>query len=345
MPIKKKEAKWQPNPEDLPQPPSYQPVRAPIIFEATGIPAISSRDLSYFFNLAASLYNDDPSEPVVDHVNAPPPPFFTDSPSNPGPGTSGSDQVDMRAVLVLSLFRQTLTHITPIAERFHLGPADRQPLYALTAQPSPRSAAEFNELCIKRRDPIAGVWHNVCTSDIEPNLNLGRSGHYRVASLTMDAVPVWRRVASGKVTSETSETGRGNKLCIWWGDRGSLGPLGDTYGMWFESGGEAGTVEASYVVQWGGFESSEPGVVSVKPAVKDASGQFVDPRFLQEDLATLYFHGDGRPPQFVCRSSAALIRLDFIMAGLMTVLALETRKLGEEARRMAQAMGLRHVPY
>jgi hypothetical protein len=180
----------------------------------------------------------------------------------------------MSAVLVLRVFRQTLSHIRPVAERFHLGPADRQPLYALTAQPSPRSAAEFNELSIKRRDPIVGVWHSVCTSDIEPNLNLARSGHYKVASLTMDAVPVWKRVASGKVTFETSESGKGNKLCIWWGDRSSLGPIGDTYGLWFESGGEAGSVEAFYVVQWGGFESSDPGVVSVCSSLPPVPDQF-----------------------------------------------------------------------
>lgn len=79
--------------------------------------------------------------------------------------------------------------------------------------------------------------------------------------------------------------------------------------------------------------------------MQDATGQFVDPRSLEEDLATLYFHGNGRPPQFVCRNPTALIRLDFIMAGLMTVLTLETRRAGGQARRMAQAMGLRHIPY
>jgi hypothetical protein len=65
--------------------------------------------------------------------------------------------MDFAAVLVIWLFRQTATHVFPITERFHLGPADRQPLYSVTAQPSIRSAQEFNELAIKRRDPIKGV--------------------------------------------------------------------------------------------------------------------------------------------------------------------------------------------
>ena len=274
MPIKKKIVKAGAAPADLSPPPAYEPPRDPKPFAAAGIPAISTRDLNYFFNLAASLYEDAlPSEPVVDDVNDPPPPF-SDSPSSSipshsspgycsGSGTSWPDQVDPSAVLVLRLFRQTLSHVRPVVERFHLGPADRQPLYALTAQPSPRSAAEFNELSIKRRDPISGVWHSVCTSDIEPGLDPARPGHYKIASLTMHAVPVWKRVASGQVTFETSESGRGNKLCLWWGDRSSLGPIGDAYGLWWESGGEAGSIEAFYVVQWGGFESSDPGVVSV----------------------------------------------------------------------------------
>lgn len=222
-------------------------------FAAAGIPAISSRDLGHFFRLAASLYQDALPAELADNANDPLPPPLGDG--------SGSE------VLVLGLFRQTLTHVRPVAERFHLGPADRQPLYALTAQPSPRSAAEYNELSIKRRDPTSGVWHGVCTSDVEPSLDLARPGHYKVASLTMDAVPVWKRVVSGRVTLEAAESGKGNKFGIWWGDRISLGPIGDAYGLWCESGGEAGTIEAFYVVQqWRGFEGSSPGVVRVSSA-------------------------------------------------------------------------------
>ena len=385
--------------DPMPPPPAYDSGRA--LFSTTGIPAISSRDLHYFFNLAASLYKEVPlpsEQPVDGGVNDDPPPPFSDLNPNPtytaGGGGSGigtgigsnnsyqaaspQQEVDPTAVLVLRLFRQTLTHIRPVAERFHLGPADRQPLYALTAQPSPRSAAEFNELAIKRRDAISGVWHPVCTADIEPRLNLTRRGHYKIASLTMDAVPVWRRVAAGQVTFETSETGQGNKLCLWWGDRTALGPIGDAYGLWWESGGESGCTEAFYVVeQWGGFDSSKPGIVrvsfskkvprylprvissrfksfadmegdtrrQVKPALKDGSGQFMDPRLVQQDLATLFFHGDGRTaPQFVCQDVNTQTRLDFIMAGLMTVLTLETRRAeaagGSLGAQMAHVMGL-----
>lgn len=41
----------------------------------------------------------------------------------------------------------------------------------------------------------------------------------------------------------------------------------------------------------------------------------------------IYFHPDGKtPPQFVCTDVKAQIRLDIIMAGLMTVMVIETRK-------------------
>ena len=80
----------------------------------------------------------------------------------------------------------------------------------------------------------------------------------------------------------------------------------------------------------------------MKPALTDASGQFVDPHSVQEDLATLYFHGDGRTPaQFVCKDVSTQIRLDFIIAGLMTVLTLETRKAASLGAQMAKLMGLR----
>jgi hypothetical protein len=83
----------------------------------------------------------------------------------------------------------------------------------------------------------------------------------------------------------------------------------------------------------------------VKPALKDGSGQFIDPRSVQQDLATLFFHGDGRTaPQFVCQDVNTQIRLDFVMAGLMTVLTVETRRAeasgGSIGAQMAHVMGL-----
>jgi hypothetical protein len=40
-----------------------------------------------------------------------------------------------------------------------------------------------------------------------------------------------------------------------------------------------------------------------------------------------YFYGDGKtPPQFVCHDAQAQVRMDILMAGLMTVMVIETRK-------------------
>lgn len=138
------------------RPEAYKPIqaesppvaRSPII----GLPANSTRDLNYFFNLAGSLYRDTAENQHRDSGAS------TGGDAPPSYGDDFQDsQIDFAAVMVLWLFRHTATHVLPITERFHLGPADRQPLYALTAQPSIRSAQEFNELSIKRRDPIKGV--------------------------------------------------------------------------------------------------------------------------------------------------------------------------------------------
>lgn len=45
------------------------------------------------------------------------------------------------------------------------------------------------------------------------------------------------------------------------------------------------------------------------------------------NVAVMYFHGDGKtPPQFVCHDAQAQVRMDILMAGLMTVMVIETRK-------------------
>jgi hypothetical protein len=299
MPIKKKEKKSSvpvdafANPTGTytqtyqrPQPyqPIQQPTSQPSAFAVAGIPASSTRDLLYFFNLAKSLYEDDsfavPAATTYRAVDALPSydGLQATSPTSPSPvsalpvggGNSPSAQIDPSAILVLALFRQTPTHIRPVTERFHLGPADRQPLYSLTAQPSIRCATEPNELVVKRRDPIRGTWFPVCTSDIEPSLDLVKPGNWRVASLTMEAVPVWRKVVSGQMVKEKAvdnpdgSLGRGNKLRLWWGDRATLGPIGDAYGLWWESGGDHGLLEVFYIVEgWAGFDKSTQGVVRV----------------------------------------------------------------------------------
>ena len=193
---------------------------------APDIPSISTHDFGYFFDVATAIYQQNGA--TTSGSSASGLPSYDDSTTNK-PESLLINHMSSKAVLVLGLFRQTLTHIRPVAERFHFGPADRQPLYALTAQPSPRSADEFNELIIKRRDPRNGVWYAACTADIEPKLDPTRPGHYKIASLTMDAVPVWKRVTAGQVNFETAESRKGNELRLWWGDRATLGAIGDAY--------------------------------------------------------------------------------------------------------------------
>ncbi|OAL48949.1 hypothetical protein IQ07DRAFT_632569 [Pyrenochaeta sp. DS3sAY3a] len=343
----------------------------PASFAPGSIPSISTRDLSYFFTIAASLYQDSasqsfPSAPdfpqAVASTGAPPAydgrqgynatPGYNAAPgynSAPGynaasaysvaPGYSAAPpgyaedfrntSLDASAILVMRIFRQTRIDIHPIAERFHFGPADRQPLYSLTAQPSIRSATEYNELLIQRRDPIDGVWYHTCTSDIEPTLDLARSGNWTVARLILESMPVWKKVASGQVLSQAPAFGKGNSLRLAWGDRQTLGHLGDAYGLWWDSGIEGGLPEAFYLIEgWMGFDSSPQGIIRVKPVVRDANGRIQDPRNTLTDLAVVYFHPGGKtPPQFVCMNTETHVRLDIIMAGLMTVLVIETRKV------------------
>jgi hypothetical protein len=166
MPIRRIEKKSQVPPDNradrtgeyalhLTRPEAYKPFQAPAPAPApyaiAGLPASSTRDLNYFFNLAGSLYRETVGDGRHASASAAPdaPPSYNDD--------FQDTSIDLSAVLVIWLFRQTMTHVFPIAERFHLGPADRQPLYSVTAQPSVRCADEFNELAIKRRDPIHGV--------------------------------------------------------------------------------------------------------------------------------------------------------------------------------------------
>lgn len=347
------------------RPTAYQPIRPTVaaapFAHGDSIPAISTRDLNYFFRLAASLYDpaEDPtfgpsssasnpipsagpgagatstwdfsnlppttSGPAAPSADAPPAYSHTSTPTPTGPTSGG---IDPTALLVLSLFRQTRTDIHPIAERFHLGPADRQPLYSLSAQPSIRSATEFNELAISRRDPMAGTWLATCTAEIEPALELVKAGRWTVAKLVLEAMPVWKKVVSGQVmqTSVDGVERRGTRLSLTWGDRATLGALGEAYGLWWDDGGEQGAAEAFYVCEgWRGFGTQ--GVVRVKSAVRDVSGRYLDPRNVPGDLAVMYFFGDGKtPPRLVCGRAEAQVRMDVLMAGLMVVMVVETRK-------------------
>lgn len=151
---------------------------------------------------------------------------------------------------------------------------------------------------------------------------------------------------SGQVVSEVAHNAQGNTLRLSWGDRSTLGRLGDAYGLWWESGGDHGIAEAFYVVEgWRGFDSNAQGLIKasllwhdyqaecrtdsaqIKVPVMDAKGKYQDPHFTQDNLAVVYFHVDGKtPPQFISHDPHAQLRLDIIMSGLMTVLVIETRK-------------------
>ena len=99
------------------RPEAYKPIqaesppvaRSPII----GLPVSSNRDLNYFFNLAGSLYR----QTVAYDQNG-----STSSDLNASPGYNDDFQdtsLDLAAVMVIWLFRQTATHVLPITERFH----------------------------------------------------------------------------------------------------------------------------------------------------------------------------------------------------------------------------------
>jgi hypothetical protein len=62
--------------------------------------------------------------------------------------------------------------------------------------------------------------------------------------------------------------------------------------------------------------------------LKDDKGTYKDPRLNPVDLAAIYFHPDGKTPaRFVCSNVEAQTKLDILMAGLMTVMVIETRKV------------------
>jgi hypothetical protein len=80
----------------------------------------------------------------------------------------------------------------------------------------------------------------------------------------MESIPVWKKVLSGQVVENVAHNGHGNTLKLSWGDRNTLGNLGDAYGLWWESGGQHGNAEAFYVVEgWKGFDRNIQGMVKV----------------------------------------------------------------------------------
>jgi len=84
--------------------------------------------------------------------------------------------------------------------------------------------------------------------------------------MVLDSVPVWKKVVAGTVVEQLSGTqqGLGNKMYLNWGDRPTLGHLGDAYGLWWASGNEQGLAEAFFIIeQWKGFDSPSQGLIRV----------------------------------------------------------------------------------
>ena len=93
-----------------------------------------------------------------------------------------------------------------------------------------------------------------------------KPGNWRVAKLVMESIPVWKKILSGQVIVETAHKGQGNTLRLSWGDRKTLGRLGDAYGLWWESGSGQGLAEAFYVVEGSkGFDANVQGLIKASP--------------------------------------------------------------------------------
>lgn len=104
------------------RPETYTPIGifTPLVvhspYAVAGLPASSTRDLNYFFNLAGSLYretvgNQDQTLTSAGTAGADAPPSYGDD--------FQDTQMDLAAVMVILLFRQTVTHVLPVTERFH----------------------------------------------------------------------------------------------------------------------------------------------------------------------------------------------------------------------------------
>ena len=68
-------------------------------------------------------------------------------------------------------------------------------------------------------------------------------------------------------------------------------------------------------------------IMQIKRPESDENGQYKSPHGTVGNMAVMYFHNDGKTsPQFVCHDAQAQVRMDILMAGLMTVMVIETRK-------------------
>lgn len=77
---------------------------------------------------------------------------------------------------------------------------------------------------------------------------------------------------------------------------------------------------------WRGFGSQ--GVIRVKPVVRDGRTKgYMGPRKCTVDLAVACFFGDGKTlPRLVYGREEAQVKMDILIAGLIVVIVVETRK-------------------
>jgi hypothetical protein len=78
--------------------------------------------------------------------------------------------------LTLNFYRNTRTHISPVAEAITLGSSSKSHFFGLQAVISPEAPDEYNRLLILRRQPQLGMLQKVARAEIYPRLKLTAPG-------------------------------------------------------------------------------------------------------------------------------------------------------------------------
>lgn len=166
------------------RPPPYKPPLAPQ--KEVPLCVSSDRDLSYFYALASG-------ESLSEQWSSP------------------------TSTLVLHLFRNTASHLFPVAERLLLGPAAGTPYYAARTTPSTLNAFEYNTLIVSRRHPLRLVSHDVCIGSINPRLDFFAPGIQEIGKLTQLAHGPKAREDEEYVLSRSEATGGplDHCWCLW----------------------------------------------------------------------------------------------------------------------------------
>ncbi|ETI25746.1 hypothetical protein G647_02520 [Cladophialophora carrionii CBS 160.54] len=206
--------------------------------------------------------------------------------------------------LVLHLFRTTQTHIFPIEERLALGANSSRPFYALRASLGSTSVDEYNKLTITRRWPGTDVWRTVVISDITPRLKLLAQGQVMISRLRIEQ----RRA-------------------------GTNGPA-DSYELWWDSQTGSYTVWRNKVsteleICCEGWTSLDDVPRSGHLLVKDRSAVRNESNNV---LAMIDFNLPS--PQLICVVPAGHVKLDLIVASLLTAATIHTRR----AKMMSQTL-------